>query len=319
MQGHLQRVNPAWTDRLGWTLEELTTTPLIEFIHPDERENTLAAFSALAGGETVKLFENRYLHRDGSYRSLRWNATPVPSRGHVYATARDVTRQKTLEREILRIADCEKERLGRELHDGLCQTLAGIQALSSTQTMRLASAGHFEASENASDISKLLGESIRQARDLAHGLIPAAQESGGITNALDHLAKSTQSLFRIECLLECESPPPPLPLSVQTHLYRIAQEAINNAISHGRAKKVVISLGWENGHGVLAVLDDGTGIPEPICDLKGIGLHTMDYRARLVGGALQVRRRSEGGTELMCKFPLAQSSDSDGDRNDASA
>ena len=101
-------------------------------MHPDDRDATLAALGTLAEGEeSVFEFENRYRHRDGSYRWLRWNARPLPGRRRIYATARDVTRQKRLEREILEIVDREKERLGRELHDGLCQTLAGIAALSS--------------------------------------------------------------------------------------------------------------------------------------------------------------------------------------------
>ena len=136
--GYFKRLNPQWTTQLGWTLEELEAKPFLEFVHPDDREATLAQVDLLNKGAEIVLFENRYRHKDGSYRWLRWNARPVPERQQIYASARDVTRQKRLEREVLEIVDQEKERLGRELHDGLCQTLAGIAALSSTLSRKLA-------------------------------------------------------------------------------------------------------------------------------------------------------------------------------------
>ena len=103
--------------------------PFLDFVHPDDRTLTLAEVDRLGEGEVTVLFENRYRHRDGSYRWLQWNARGLRGNQHIYGTARDITRLKRLEREILDIADREKERLGRDLHDGLCQTLAGIAAL----------------------------------------------------------------------------------------------------------------------------------------------------------------------------------------------
>ena len=137
LDGYFLDVNAAWTSRLGWTSEELEAKPFMDFVHPDDRESTTAEFQKLAAGATTILFENRYRHRNGSYRCLQWSAWPVPGRRRVHATARDITRQKRLEIEVLEIADREKERLGRELHDGLCQSLAGIAALSSTLSKRL--------------------------------------------------------------------------------------------------------------------------------------------------------------------------------------
>jgi len=95
-----------------------------------DREVTQAQMAALRTGADTLAFENRYRHRDGSYRWLQWSAHAAPDEQLIYATAQDVTRQKDLEREILEIADREKARLGQDLHDGLCQTLAGIAALS---------------------------------------------------------------------------------------------------------------------------------------------------------------------------------------------
>ncbi len=127
--GYFRRLNPAWTTNLGWTLEELKSRPLEDFVHPDDRGSTKAELSRLREGQETSFFENRFRHKDGSYLWLQWNGWSAPGLQQIYATARDVTEQKRLEREILEIIDQEKERLGRELHDGLCQTLAGIAAL----------------------------------------------------------------------------------------------------------------------------------------------------------------------------------------------
>ena len=115
--GYFKRLNPRWTTQLGWTPEELEARPFLDFIHPDDREATLAQIDARNNGADIIQFENRYRHRDGSYRWLQWDARPVPEHQRIYASARDVTRQKRLEREVLEIVDQEKERLGRELHD----------------------------------------------------------------------------------------------------------------------------------------------------------------------------------------------------------
>jgi signal transduction histidine kinase len=289
---------------LGWTLDELQAKPFLDFVHPDDRATTLAEVDRLAEGAESLCFENRYRHRDGSYRWLRWNARSVSVRQEIYATARDVTQQKQLEREVLEVVDREKERLGRELHDGLCQTLAGIAALSSTLSKQLEANCEFVASAAAADINKLLNEAIGEARDLARGLGPVGPGHAGLDTALEALALNIQHQFRISCTLECDRPVVRPGREVEAHLFRIAQEAINNAVTHGRAKRVEIRLSTKDGAGLLSVRDDGVGLPEESRHAEGIGLHTMAYRARLIGGSLDVRRRSPRGTAVTCSFPL---------------
>jgi PAS domain S-box-containing protein len=304
LDGRFKRLNPAWATHLGWTLDELLAKPFIEFVHPDDREATLAEFATLAeGGDTV-FFENRYVHRDGSYRWLQWNARPVPGRRRIYATARDVTRRKRLEREVLEIVDRERERLGRELHDGLCQALAGIAALSSTLSRRLAHSDPGAATA-AADIASMLGETIIQARDMARGLGPVDLNEAGLDGALETLALNVRHLFRVSCTIECSGTLPRLGHDVEAHLFRITQEAVNNAITHGRAGRIEISLSHQGGQGLLEVRDDGVGLPEKEPSPEGIGMHTMSYRARLIRGRLEVRRSARGGTAVVCAFPLA--------------
>ena len=125
--GYFKHLNSAWTTALGWTLHGLQAMPFLDLVHPDDREVTQAELAQLAGGADTTCFENRYRHRDGSYRWLQWTARPVPGRQLVYAIARDITRQKRLEREILEIAVREQERLGRELHVGCARPWPGLR------------------------------------------------------------------------------------------------------------------------------------------------------------------------------------------------
>lgn len=304
VDGYFKRVNPAFTACLGWSQGELKASPFLDFVHPDDRAATRAEVARLAAAVSTIRFENRYRHRDGSYRSLQWSARTVPGGEQIYATARDVTWEKRLEREILEIGDREREQLGRELHDGLCQTLAGIAALSATLSRSLAKSSRRTASAAAGEIATLLNEAIVQTRDLARGLGPVGLAESGLDGALRALADRVRHQFRVSCTLTCHPPPPRLPGETEAHLFRIAQEAVNNAVSHGRPRRVGIRLGFKDGKGLLRVWDDGVGVPEEAGDEIGVGLHTMASRARLIGGSLEVGRRSPRGTAVTCVFPL---------------
>ena len=210
-----------------------------------------------------------------------------------------------MEDEILQASDREKARLGRELHDGLCQNLAGIAALTSTLSRKLAAGGDPAAgSVSAAEIARLLNESIGYARDLARGLNPVGLEQIGLDAALEAFASNVPSLFRVACGFQCDRPVPRLGDEVETHLFRIAQEAVNNAITHGRAKRIDISLSVRGRNGLLSIRDNGVGISQQTAAGEGIGLHTMDYRSRLIGASLQVQRRARRGTAVTCAFRL---------------
>jgi signal transduction histidine kinase len=214
------------------------------------------------------------------------------------------------QREVLAILDREKERLGRELHDGLCQTLAGISALSATLARKLArscatAADQTAAADAAAEIAQLLNAAIGEARDMARGLGAVGLSEGGLETALANLALDVRHLFRASCAFACDQLLGRLDREAERHLFRIAQEAVNNAVAHGKARRIEIRLGAQGGEGVLTVLDNGVGMPESLRPPDGIGLHNMTYRARLIGGRIEVRRRSRGGTTVLCAFPLS--------------
>ncbi len=301
--GKFKRLNPAWEATLGWTAAELTSRPFLDFVHFDDRPATATELRKLIFGRPTIEFENRYLCKDGSCKWLQWTARPLPGREAIYAIAREVTRQKQLEEEILQILDGERERVGSELHDGLCQEMAGIAALSDALARKLAPVAAAESAA-AREIGKLLSRSIEHARDLARGFIPLHHKAIGLVPALSDFCANTEALFRIKCRFHCQAEPPPLDTKQKSQLYRIVQEAVNNAIAHGRARRVEISLAFHAGRGVLTIQDNGVGIGPAQEGNHGVGLRTMAYRARLIGASFEVKRGSPRGTVVSCGFSL---------------
>ena len=288
--GMFKHVNPAWQQVLGWTPEELQSRPFLDFVHPDERAATLAQMANLAKGAATISFENRYRCKNGAWKWLQWTARPSPLRRKIYAIARDVTAQKRMERASLDTLDRERRRIGRELHDGLCQDLAAVSALSVTLARRL---GPKVAAESAAarEIGSLIRASIKQARELARGFDPLHLETKGLLAALTDFCAVTFQQFGVSCKLlhACAScaQPRPCPVEMDTargaHLYRIVQEAVNNAITHGRAKRIELGFVCHDDHDTFTIKDDGTGMRPRETGRQGIGLQTMAFRARVIG------------------------------------
>jgi PAS domain S-box-containing protein len=198
LDGCFKRVNPAWESCLGWRGDELLGTPFLDLVHPGDRAATATELGRLAEGAATIAFENRYRGKDGADRWLQWNAICRPERQLIYGTAHDVTGRKRLEREIIEAGDREKERIGRDLHDGLCQNFAGIAALGAALARRLAARAD-PAAAAAAEIAGLLNQAIGDARDLARGLDPAGLAQLGLAAVLDALAANIQVLHRVTC------------------------------------------------------------------------------------------------------------------------
>ena len=216
------------------------------------------------------------------------------------------SREELLEREILEIADREKQRFGRELHDVLCQPLAGIAALTAALSRSLAASAQPGPARAADEIVRLLNETIGEARQLAHDLSPIGLNGAGLAGGLETLARNLRHTHHACCTFTWDRSCPQLPHETETHLLRIAQEAVRNALSHGRAEQIEISLARADGSGRLIIQDNGVGLSEDYRTRDGIGLHTMAYRARAIGGSLAIERRPEGGTLVACAFPFPE-------------
>jgi signal transduction histidine kinase len=207
-----------------------------------------------------------------------------------------------LEQTMLDISDAERRRIGQDLHDGLGQTLTGVAFLSKALQQRLANKQLAEASD-ATKIASLVSESIGQTRALAKGLAPLGLEDGGLVSALTQLANATTGVFNVKCSCRCDPHIELNDLPIASHLYRIAQESVHNAIRHGNATDVQVRLDADNGTLRLSIDDNGIGIT-PRSDHGGMGLQIMNFRARMIGGKLSVQRREQGGTSVVCIAPV---------------
>jgi PAS domain S-box-containing protein len=216
--------------------------------------------------------------------------------------ATDITDRKRLEQEISQVSEMEQRRIGQDLHDGICQHLAGIELMSEVLEQNLEKKSNPCAAQ-AGEIAKHVRDAIAQTRSLAHGLSPVEFEAEGLMSALQQLADNTEKLFRVKCRFVCEKPILIPNNTVATHLYRIAQEAVSNGIRHGKAKELKISLGAQNDKIILAVRDKGTGFKTKTPDItEGLGLRIMQYRAGMIGGTLTIQSESPG-ISVICSVP----------------
>jgi signal transduction histidine kinase len=211
--------------------------------------------------------------------------------------------RKRLEREVLEISEREQRRIGHDLHDGLGQTLAGVDVLLEVLKKRLA--GHSPGDADAvASISSYVKEAIQQTRMLARGLSPVEVERKGLMSALKALAEHASLLFKVSCSFECDDAVEVQDHAKATHLYRIAQEAMHNAVRHGKAKHIDIILTQEGAKAILRIVSDGTErTPIPETSGNGMGIYTMKYRAGIIGGSVEIRSARPHGTEVICTFP----------------
>lgn len=215
---------------------------------------------------------------------------------------RDITERKRLEKEILEISEREQRRIGQDLHDGLCQHLAGIELMSQVLEQKLARRSK-AAALRAGDIAKNVRDAISHTRLLARGLSPVTLESEGLMSALQELALNTEKIFHVVCRFDCNPPVPVSDYPAATHLFRLAQEAVSNALKHGKAKRILIRLKEERGRLALSIIDNGSGFPTQIPKSKGMGLRIMQSRAGMIGGTLAIGRNAMGGTSVTVAAP----------------
>jgi PAS domain S-box-containing protein len=213
----------------------------------------------------------------------------------------DITERKRLERRVLEVSDVERRRIGQDLHDDLCQRLAAIQLMGDVLQRDLLAKAKSEA-EQAGMIAARIRDAIANTRNIARGLSPVALESNGLMVALQELAENSGKLFRISCEFRFDGCVAVDDNTVATHLYRIAQEAVTNAVRHGHAKEIVIRLMESEDKCILTITDDGLGIPETFAKNQGTGLQIMKYRAATIGASLEVRRAGGRGICLSCSF-----------------
>lgn len=241
--------------------------------------------------------------RDG--RVLECYGAPVDGpNGLNYGRAwyfRDVTDRRRTARQILEAGERERHRIGQDLHDDLCQHLAGISCLGRVLQQHLNERSPSDAAD-ASNIVDLIEQAVRRARDIARGLQPLQLATEGLPAALQSLAIDIENMFQVRCHVACDAPRGVTDPACLIQLYRITQEAISNAIRHGRASHIYVDLVHAGDRFILTVEDDGVGIAgtEAGTGGPGLGLKTMQHRAQMIGGSLSIETLDLGGTVVTC-------------------
>jgi len=211
--------------------------------------------------------------------------------------------RETLEAEILKSSEREQERIGRDLHDGLCQLLVGAK-FHSVYLQKISRDQIPEVEREAKALETLLNQAIEQARNLARGLNPVHVTPAGLVAALQQLAADVESAHGVHCFAQFLKPVEICDHHTTYHLYRIAQEAVQNATKHARARNISLALTRSDHRLRLIIKDDGVGLPR-VPRKTGMGLNNMRTRARIIGGRLEIRRRRLGGTVVSCELPAS--------------
>lgn len=308
VQDNTAYYSPRWKAILGYQPEEIADLrdEWHRRIHPQDVERVDKAFrDCLQDNPPTFSIEYRMRHKDGSYRWILSRAVLVrDAEGRpqqMIGANADVTERKELEQELLSITDREQRRIGQDLHDGLGQQLTAIEFMFQSLRTDLREAAP-ELREQVGAMSAFLRQAITQTRALAHGLTAFMLDASGLQGSLAELVESTANLGRVKCRFDCPTPVRVKDTGTAVHLYRIAQEAVGNALKHAGATEIVVSLLKRRRTLEMKVSDDGRGLPPRPSPGRGVGLQVMRYRAAAVGAELTVSSRRGKGVTVTCSL-----------------
>ena len=302
------RFNKAGEDLLGYSKKDMIGKNDYDFFPKVEADFfTRKDREVLASGKLFDISEEPIHTRKNGIRVLHTQKIPILDKKgkatYLLGISEDITDRLRLEREIAAISDREQRRIGQDLHDELGQHLTGVAFMIKGLAQKLISQGRPE-SEDAQMIVELVNQAIVSTRNIARVLNPIQLENAGLAPALKELALNTERLFKVECSFKA-----PLSLDfgnkmVHTHLYRIVQEAVDNAVKHGKASRIAIEFSNVSGQILLKISDNGSGFSKEFDKNRGMGISNMSYRAKMIGGELEMTYHPDGGTIVICLFPL---------------
>ncbi|MHB8762747.1 MAG: cache domain-containing protein [Deferrisomatales bacterium] len=297
--GRVTYLNLAFTAVFGWRLEDFEQGAAHDFVPEAERDPARRVFLALCQGAAVSAGETTRVTRDGERLQVSVSGGPFRGAGGAVEGCililRDVTEFKELEREVIEADERERIRIGQDLHDDLAPHLIGIELKCRLLQRRLADQSP-DLEGQAGRIGELVGEATRKTRALARGLCPVHLEEEGLEVALRQLVEMVEAVFGVPCEFR---PGAGVTVggSAAVHVYRIAQEALHNAVKHANAQGIALGLEHRDGRGVLEVTDDGVGLAAGAAG-RGMGLRIMAFRAAMIGAELELGPGDPGGTRV---------------------
>ena len=301
-KGLIRAVNDAFVRHSGYSRDELLTLGIKDFDAVESAQEVRAHIERVRRGGN-DLFETRHRTKTGETRPVEVNAAYWPSAGgRIFAFIRDITERKDLQAQILKVSTAEQERIGREIHDGIGQQLTALGMLATSLQRRLEHDKRTSEARAANELVQHLQETLRDTRTLASGLSPIQIGPEGLPDALSLLVERTQASSGIDCRFDWTGSVSAIDETAAVHLYRIVQEAIHNATKHAQASHMDVALRSTDHAIVLSVHDDGVGIEPQDAAQGGLGMHIMEYRARLIGASLTVSPDADGGTVVRCTW-----------------
>jgi len=316
LNGNFRSANDAIVNILGWSEQELCSRPFLEFVHPEDRAHTQAAYDEIARGRSAANVENRYRTKDGRWCWLNWTlAAPAAGESQISAAARDVTEEK-LAREKLRdlaaqlmtAQEEERRRIARELHDDVTQRLAnvGIELglLKLTGSQPLAGESHDVIDGLQAQIFELSDD----LRSLSHSLHPSVLEYADLPATLEMYCRKFTEQHGIPASFTTREVPDEIPRLIAVALFRIAQESLHNVAVHsGATAASVVLAGQDRTSLSLFIIDNGKGFDAGKSKASsGLGLLSIEERARNIGGSVIIDSTLEAGTRLTVKVPLGE-------------
>jgi PAS domain S-box-containing protein len=304
-QGMIESINPATVKLFGYAPEEMVGRN-VRMLMPapfyEEHDSYMARY--LQTGESRIIGHGREVtarRKDGSVFPIDLAVSEIDHRQLFTGIIRDATRRKELEREVVEIASLEQRRIGQDLHDTVGQELTALRIL----TDDLPDAIRTDPASAAAFVERIargLKRCQRELRIVIRGLLPVAVDKQGLMVALAELADRTGQDGKLVCTFDCRDPVEVSDNLTATHLYRIAQEAVRNAVKHASPRNIRISLSVDQGL-ILQVQDDGVGPPSSAQEGKGVGLRIMRNRAAIIGATLKIERVEPSGTLVTCHLP----------------
>lgn len=305
-RGIIETVNEATVIIFGYERDEMigqNVSMLMPSPYREQHNGYLGNYHRTAERKIIGIGREALAQRkDGTLFPIDLSVGQVDlPQGRIYTgIIRDLSERKELEEKILSISEEEQSRIGQDIHDDLCQQLAAIGCLSKVVYQRLTASNVPEALQLA-EITRLITSANVRAREMSRGLMPVVLDAEGLMAALADLASGTERIFRVSCAFRCDPPVQVNDNKVATQFFRIAQEAVANAIKHSKADRIEITLALVKGMISLTIRDNGVGIPDHSPGKgTGMGLLTMSHRARMVSGSLTIEPEQYGGTVVCC-------------------
>lgn len=297
-------INDTACDILGYSRDELLQKSLYDISSLEKEEIERRIANVIEHGEII--YESRHRTKEGDIIPLELSVRSFTYSGRraIISVGRDLRERYRLEQEILNVSEQERQRIGRDMHDDLGQLLS-VATITTQMLVREMKARNMKEAKKIEEIADMIKTAGERSRTLSHGLVPFNVQENGLNDALQELTDSVSGMYGIEVHYSGSQDVLLTGNYAAVHLYRIAQEAINNAVKHGKATSIEVDLSSSSDDITLRIKDNGSGFPESETN-DGIGLRIMKFRANMIGGDLKITSEYEKGTAVNCRLPKSE-------------